>query len=870
MPAPRGVFALLSCLLITVAAGSAGTPAWSGIPNVAWPASSGLLLAEVMTGGGSASDEFVEIANAGSVAADLAGTELVYVTASGATITRKAGFTAPLLLVPGQHLLVANSAGMYGPLADVTYTGGLAADGGAVALRGADGTVIDSLGWGTASNSYVEGTIAPAAPPNSSLERLPGGLNGNTQDTNDNEADWFVQPAPTPQSLASAPVPGSSSSPGSTASAADRQTTGQTESAIPTASTSITSGQTAQNSTPQTTGAATATPQVVATPTFTATPFTPAPTGESVEVLPIDSARALSIGAEVHVAGVATSEVGLAGDGIFALQDSSGGIFVRPPVGTEGIKPGDLVEVQGTLAAPYGQLEIRNLGRIEVGAVEKEPVASPASLADVGEATEGSLIMITGSVDSVQTDGGRLTIALSDGITSVRVLADPPAGILRTDVARGDVVDVIGVVGQHASATGRLDGYRLWPRDRTDLVVERPDQTDPPVSLPDPTETSVYYDLASALGMRGAEVDVEAVVTAQAGLANIAGPTIVVDDGSAALAVVLPTGAVAPGIGMRVRVTGKVGRWQGGPTILATRVESEGEMADVAPRSTAGPLDSSLEWQLVRVCGRVTAYTPAGSRWVLEIATAGHQILVLGEPATGISMSKSAVGRLAVVIGIVRRSSSDSSTFQLLPRVATDLRLGSAASTAAATTAGSARSSASGRVEGAQAIEIGSVSAYLGKSVIVTGLVLETAEGTATVDDGTGSVRVGGPDAADAISAMTPGDAVEVAGVVGRDAQGLLIDADPESIVDLPADGSAPGAGDSGTTLRLTDVTAGPATPVAPEALRREQPGAQVQLSGQAMLLLLIAIPLLALAAAVVAIGYWLLRRSRSRCREGH
>jgi hypothetical protein len=341
-----------------------------------------------------------------------------------------------------------------------------------------------------------------------------------------------------------------------------------------------------------------------------------------------------------------------------------------------------------------------------------------------------------------------------------------------------------------------------------------------------------------------------------------------VDDGSAAVAVILPSGAVAPGIGMKVRVTGKIGRWQGGPTVLATRVELEGELAAVAPRSTVGPLDSSLEWQLVVVCGRVSAYTPAGSRWVLSIAAAGHQILVLGEPAARISMSKSAVGRLAVVVGIVRRSSSDSSIFQMLPRVATDLKLGPAPSTASATTAGSARAYASGGGEGARVIEIGSASDYFGKSVTVTGLVLETAEGTATIDDGTGTVRVGGSAAAEVISALAPGDAVEVTGVVGRDDQGLLIDVDPESIVDLPADGSTPVAPDPGAETRLAGVTAGTETPVAPEALRREQPGVQFQPRGSTSILL-VAVLLVVAAAAVIAVGYRLLRRYRSRCPDG-
>ncbi len=49
---------------------------------VAWPPAT-LVMSEIQTGGASASDEFVEIANQGAGAVDLAGLEVVYVTSSG-------------------------------------------------------------------------------------------------------------------------------------------------------------------------------------------------------------------------------------------------------------------------------------------------------------------------------------------------------------------------------------------------------------------------------------------------------------------------------------------------------------------------------------------------------------------------------------------------------------------------------------------------------------------------------------------------------------------------------------------------------------------------------------------------------------------
>src|ERR671930_620742 len=73
---------------------------------VAWPPSTSLIVAEIVTGGVSASDEYVELANAGSSTVDLAGIEVAYVTASGSTVTRKATWSISTLLEPGRHLLI--------------------------------------------------------------------------------------------------------------------------------------------------------------------------------------------------------------------------------------------------------------------------------------------------------------------------------------------------------------------------------------------------------------------------------------------------------------------------------------------------------------------------------------------------------------------------------------------------------------------------------------------------------------------------------------------------------------------------------------------------------------------------------------------
>jgi len=592
-------------------------------------------------------------------------------------------------------------------------------------------------------------------------------------------------------------------------------------------------------------------------------------------------ARAESVGTRVHVAGVVTVVPGLVGaDGLFAIQDPSGGIFVRVSTAPDALPIGSPIDVEGTLAAPYGQLEIRDVGSISVGDGLVEPDPSQVGLGDIGEQTEGSLVAITGTVESVQTDSGRLTVSIGDGAQAVRLLADPPTGLSRADVARGDVVLATGIVGQRATATGRLDGYRVWLRCRSDLIVSVPVATDSSepsaapyatsseseskvaMSTSQPTGKYVYRDLASALATRGAAVDVEAVVTATAGLLDIGSPTIVIDDGTAAVAVTLAVGTEVPRVGMRVHVAGKVGRWEGGPTILASQVVAEGELAATVPRSVAGPLDSSLEWQLIQVCGRIDGYTPAGARWRLDVLVDGQHVIVLGEPAAAIAVTKASVGRMVVVVGIVRRSTSDSSAFQLLPRMAVDFRLGpslgalDAVAPAGNNQAGSSlRSGAPSAGLGARNVDIGSLAGYLGRSVTVAGLVTDTASGTATIDDGTGQVRVGGPAAADALAILGPGDAIEVTGLVREDDLGLFIEADPVSILDLPGgtgDENVPSA--SGALDRIANrVPAATAVSRAPQAsIRRASPGASPP---DVPTLVLVALLALIAVAALLALG---------------
>jgi hypothetical protein len=155
---------------------------------------------EVQTGtSGSAADEFVELSNTGTAAADLSGWKIVYRSAAGASDTTLVTIPAGTTLGPGSFYVVGGSAYAGSPAAAQSFSAGLAATGGAVGVRDSTGALVDSVGWGTAGNALVEGSPAAAPPatvaPGSSLARIPDG-----HDSNDNSADFAVSATATPGS----------------------------------------------------------------------------------------------------------------------------------------------------------------------------------------------------------------------------------------------------------------------------------------------------------------------------------------------------------------------------------------------------------------------------------------------------------------------------------------------------------------------------------------------------------------------------------------------------------------------------------------------------------------------------------------------
>ena len=144
----------------------------------------------------SANDEFIEVFNPCYVPVNLGGWKLVYRSAAGATDAVLISWTATTIQ-PRSYLLYVGNA--YVGTNDGVYSAAtMSATGGGVAVRNSVGVIVDSVGYGTATNIFVEGTAVGAppvvAPPGRSIGRFPNGV-----DTNQNSADFHLTNSVTPR-----------------------------------------------------------------------------------------------------------------------------------------------------------------------------------------------------------------------------------------------------------------------------------------------------------------------------------------------------------------------------------------------------------------------------------------------------------------------------------------------------------------------------------------------------------------------------------------------------------------------------------------------------------------------------------------------
>jgi hypothetical protein len=584
------------------------------------------------------------------------------------------------------------------------------------------------------------------------------------------------------------------------------------------------------------------TPSPAPTPLPSPTPSpTPAPTGEPATIA---VARRAAIGATVRVRGVVTAEPGRVGlPPLGVVADASGGIFVRFP---DGVAParGALVDIVGRLADPYGQLEIRPAAE-GVRLIGTSSLADPLPIraASLGELVEARLVTLDATLDAaiVREPGGDLVLSLLDATGApFRARATRASGLEPKVAGRGDRLRLVGIVGQRASARGKLDGYRLWLRDVGD--VTRPAGATPsPTPMPSPGTTQrprpgasdpPVATIAAALRIGSGSVAVEGTVSVSSTLLDATGRRSVVQDATAAVEFLVPLDASAPRPGDRVRIVGTLGRAYGAPRITASALIILGHAAEPAPIALAGPPSTALEWRLVAIEGTVAEQRRLGDRWRAELSVAGGSVPVAGLPGAAIPASALAEGSRVRIVGILRRPNPAATDqhFVIVPRSPADIQVlaratgstGTARPGAGASRPGMSATSGAFGLGGATAgttapvsADVASLARLAGRSVRVGGLIVAVDATGLVLDDGTGTARLDlAGDTRSLLPLLGPGDAIGAVGVVQDGTPPTILVTDAAGLVRL---------GDLGEALPLSDEVV-PADGT--EVLASDDPGA--------------------------------------------
>ena len=161
-----------------------------------------LVISEVMAG----DLDFVELFNASLDAINLKGYRLVYRLGTTEKDLPLYTFERNLTLPPYGHALLALKDNDPGMAVDGVFSQQLNIKTGGIGLYTPNGQLADAAAWGKAPPLFTEGDPAPELPKNASLQRLPGGSEGNFRDTNNNANDFTIA-APNPLNSLASPTP---------------------------------------------------------------------------------------------------------------------------------------------------------------------------------------------------------------------------------------------------------------------------------------------------------------------------------------------------------------------------------------------------------------------------------------------------------------------------------------------------------------------------------------------------------------------------------------------------------------------------------------------------------------------------------------
>lgn len=230
------------------------------------------------------------------------------------------------------------------------------------------------------------------------------------------------------------------------------------------------------------------------TPLPTAIPPTEEPREKRWDLGPVsvDTARTTDLYRYVDVEACVTVPPGVFSDRYIYIHDSTGGIKVYLPsrVGNfPAMQLADRVAVRGRVEVSSGEREIQieDVGTIRLRGSCGSVASTRYATSKIAKTLFGWLVEVTGNVVSVTPP---YEFVLNDGTGDLLIYIDSNTGIRLSNIARGQMVRVVGIVSQSRNRVAVL------PRYSTDLTilqnVATPTRTrTPPVATPTRTATRV-------------------------------------------------------------------------------------------------------------------------------------------------------------------------------------------------------------------------------------------------------------------------------------------------------------------------------------------------------------------------------------------
>ena len=192
----------------------------------------------------------------------------------------------------------------------------------------------------------------------------------------------------------------------------------------------------------------------------------------ALKKISIAEARSLPLGTVVTINGSVTVPSGAFSsstfDQGFAIQDRTGGIYVSV-ADNPGLTLRQQVRVTGTLADSVlpGLLVLIDVTEIKVHGRGPKVQPLPVATGEVGEATEGMLVRITGTITQpiVNDLPFGFIIVVNDGSGEVNSFVTASTGIDVSNLSVGQTIEVTGFSGQFA------DHFEVDPRTQSDIRV---------------------------------------------------------------------------------------------------------------------------------------------------------------------------------------------------------------------------------------------------------------------------------------------------------------------------------------------------------------------------------------------------------------